>query len=107
DAAARVPELEREIARQENFISVLLGRNPGPIARGRTIDSLLFPVVPAGLPATLLERRPDIRQAEQQLIAANANIGVAKAAYFPDISLTALLGLASLQLSNLFTGPSR
>jgi multidrug efflux system outer membrane protein len=107
DAAARVPELEREIARQENFISVLLGGNPGPIARGRDIDSLLFPMVPAGLPATLLERRPDIRQAEQQLIAANANIGVAKAAYFPDISLTALLGLASLQLSNLFTGPSR
>jgi multidrug efflux system outer membrane protein len=107
DAAARVPELEREIARQENFINVLLGRNPGPIARGRTIDSLLFPVVPAGLPATLLERRPDIRQAEQQLIAANANIGVAKAAYFPDISLTALLGLASTQLSTLFQGPSR
>src|SRR6202022_3224963 len=107
DAAARVPELEREIARQENFISVLLGRNPGSIARGRDIDSFPFPPVPAGLPATLLERRPDIRQAEQQLIAANANIGVARAAYFPDISLTALLGLASLQLSNLFTGPSR
>ncbi|HEY0338575.1 MAG TPA: efflux transporter outer membrane subunit, partial [Burkholderiales bacterium] len=73
DAVARVPELEREIARQENFISVLLGRNPGPIARGRDIDALLFPGVPAGLPASLLERRPDIRQAEQQLVAANAN----------------------------------
>jgi multidrug efflux system outer membrane protein len=107
DATARVPELEREIARQENFISVLLGRNPGGIARGRDIGSLLFPEVPGGLPATLLERRPDIRQAEQQLIAANANIGVAKAAYFPSISLTALLGLVSTQLSNLFQGPSR
>jgi multidrug efflux system outer membrane protein len=107
DAAARVPELEREIAQQENFISVLLGHNPEPIARGRDIDSLLFPAVPEGLPASLLERRPDIRQAEQNLIAANANIGVAKAAYFPDISLTALLGLESAQLSDLFKGPSR
>jgi multidrug efflux system outer membrane protein len=107
DAVARVPELEREIGRQENFMSVLLGRNPGTIARGRDIDSLLWPAVPAGLPASLLERRPDIRQAEQQLVAANANIGVAKAAYFPNISLTALLGLASTQLSNLFSGPAR
>jgi multidrug efflux system outer membrane protein len=107
DAVARVPELEREIAQQENFISVLLGRNPGPIARGRDVDALLFPAVPEGLPASLLERRPDIRQAEQNLVAANANIGVAKAAYFPDISLTALLGLESAQLSDLFKGPSR
>ena len=106
DAAARVPELEREIARQENFLSVLLGRNPGPIARGRDIDSLLFPVVPADLPSSLLERRPDIKQAEQQLVAANANIGVAKAAYFPDISLTALLGLESGHVGGLFKGPS-
>jgi multidrug efflux system outer membrane protein len=107
DAVARVPELEREIAQQENFISVLLGRNPGTIARGRDIDALLFPAVPEGLPASLLERRPDIRQAEQNLIAANANIGVARAAYFPDISLTALLGLESAQLSDLFKGPSK
>jgi multidrug efflux system outer membrane protein len=107
EAVARVPELEREIAQQENFISVLLGRNPGPIPRGGDIDALLFPVVPDGLPASLLQRRPDIRQAEQNLIAANANIGVAKAAYFPDISLTALLGLESTQLSDLFKGPSR
>jgi outer membrane protein, multidrug efflux system len=106
-AAAQVPELEREIAQQESFISVLLGQNPGPIPRGRDIDALLFPTVPGGLPASLLERRPDIRQAEDNLIAANADIGVAKAAYFPDISLTALLGLESSQLSSLFQGPSK
>jgi multidrug efflux system outer membrane protein len=106
-AVAQVPELERQIARQENFLSVLLGRNPGPIERGRDIDALLFPAVPGGLPASLLERRPDVRQAEQNLVAANADIGVAKAAYFPDISLTALLGLESAQLSNLFKGPSK
>jgi multidrug efflux system outer membrane protein len=107
EAVARVPELEREIAQQENFLSVLLGRNPGSIPRGRDIDALLFPAVPDGLPASLLQRRPDIRQAEQNLVAANADIGVAKAAYFPDISLTALLGLESAQLSDLFKGPSR
>jgi outer membrane protein, multidrug efflux system len=107
EAAARVPELEREIAQQENFLSVLLGHNPGSIPRGQDIDTLLFPAVPEGLPASLLERRPDIRQAEQSLIAANADIGVAKAAYFPDITLTALLGLESAQLSDLFRGPSK
>ena len=107
EAAARVPELERQIAQQENFISVLLGHNPGPIQRGRDIDALLFPAVPEGLPASLLERRPDIRQAEENLIAANADIGVAKAAYFPNISLTGLLGLESAQLSDLFKGPSK
>ena len=102
-----VPELEREIARQESFISVLLGQNPRAIARGRDIDAMQFPAVPEGLPASLLARRPDIRQAEQQLIAANAPIDGAMAAYFPDISLTALLGLESAELSNLFIGPSR
>ena len=107
EALARVPELERQIAQQQNFISVLLGQNPGPIARGRTIDALLFPAVPGGLPSSLLERRPDIRQAEDNLIAANADIGVAKAAYFPDISLTGILGLQSEQLSDLFKGPSK
>jgi multidrug efflux system outer membrane protein len=107
EAAARVPELERQIAQQENFISVLLGHNPGPISRGRGIDTLIFPAVPGGLPASLLDRRPDIRQAEQNLVAANADIGVAKAAYFPDISLTGLLGLESAQLSDLFKGPAR
>ncbi|HZF26520.1 MAG TPA: efflux transporter outer membrane subunit [Steroidobacteraceae bacterium] len=106
-AAAQVPELERQVARQENFISVLLGRNPGPIARGREIEALLFPAVPDGLPASLLERRPDIRQAEQNLIAANADIGVAKAAYFPRISLTAALGFESAALSDLFKRTSK
>lgn len=106
-AAAQVPELERQVAQQENFISVLLGRNPGPVQRGRTIDELLFPAVPVALPSSLLERRPDIRQAEQNLVAANADIGVAKAAYFPRISLTALFGLESTQLSDLFEGASR
>jgi outer membrane protein, multidrug efflux system len=106
-AVARVPELEREIAQQENFISVLLGGNPGSIPRGHDIDALHFPAVPDGLPASLLERRPDIRQAEENLVAANADIGVAKAAYFPDISLTGLLGLESAKLSDLFQGPSK
>ena len=106
-AIAQVPELEREIARQESFISVLLGKNPGPIARGRAIDNLVFPAVPGALPAALLERRPDIRQAEQQLVAANADIGVARAAYFPDVSLNGLFGLESAQFSKLFIGPSR
>jgi outer membrane protein, multidrug efflux system len=107
ETLARVPELERQIAHQENFLSVLLGQNPGSIARGRDIDALVFPAVPGGLPASLLERRPDIREAEENLIAANADIGVAKAAYFPDISLTGLLGLESAELSDLFKGPSK
>jgi outer membrane protein, multidrug efflux system len=107
EALARVPELERQIAQQENFISVLLGHNPGPIPRGGNIDALIFPTVPDGLPASLLERRPDIRQAEENLIAANADIGVAKAAYYPNISLTGALGLESAQLSDLFKGPSK
>ncbi len=100
-AAVRIPPIERQIALTENSISVLLGRNPGPIARGKTIDDLVLPDVPEGVPSDLLERRPDIRAAEQQLIAANARIGQAKAAYFPTISLTGMLGFASDDLSNL------
>ncbi|MDS4026661.1 MAG: efflux transporter outer membrane subunit [Candidatus Contendobacter sp.] len=107
NAAVQVPLLERLIAQQENAISVLLGRNPGPIVRNRTLESLALPQVPGGLPSDLLERRPDIRQAEQQLIAANALIGVAKAAFFPSISLTGFLGTASTDLSDLFEGPSK
>ena len=106
-AAAQVPELERLIARQENFLSVLVGRNPGPIARGRDIEALVFPALPAALPSSLLERRPDILQAEQNLVSANADIGVAKAAYFPRISLTAALGLESSDVSDLLKSSSR
>lgn len=106
-ALAAIPLLEKQIAQQENNLSLLLGRNPGRIARGVTLDKLVLPVVPAGLPSDLLERRPDIRQAEQQLVAANARIGVAKAAFYPAISLTGLLGTASEPLSGLFTGAAK
>ncbi len=106
-AAAAVPSAERAIAQAENALAVLLGRNPGPIPRGKTIDELNLPPVPAGLPSDLLERRPDIRQAEQNLIAANARIGAARALYYPTISLTGLFGVASASLGNLFSGPAR
>jgi multidrug efflux system outer membrane protein len=106
-AAAQIPQIESQIAQTENALSVLLGRNPGPIPRGKSIYDLTLPTVPAGVPSTLLERRPDLMQAEQQLVAANAQIGAAKALYFPTISLTGNLGTASADLSNLFTGPAR
>jgi outer membrane protein, multidrug efflux system len=106
EALSRIPFYEKLIAQQENALSVLLGRNPGPIPRGKSIDELVLPVVPAGLPSDLLGNRPDIRQAEENLIAANANIGVAKAQYFPTISLTGLLGFASNDLSKLFNSPA-
>ncbi len=106
-AAANIPFFEKAIAQQENNLSVLLGQNPGSIARGKTVDELTLPTVPSGLPSEVLANRPDIRQAEQNLIAANANIGVAKSLYFPSISLTGALGTASSDLSNLFTGPAR
>jgi multidrug efflux system outer membrane protein len=106
-ALAAVPTLESQVAQQENALSALLGRNPGPIDRGNSIDQLAPIPIPAGLPSELLERRPDIRQAEQQLIAANAQIGAAKALYFPSISLTGLFGSTSTSLSNLFSGPTR
>jgi multidrug efflux system outer membrane protein len=106
-AAETIPDLERRIAQQENFISTLLGNNPGPIARGTKLtEQPHMPEVPAGLPSSLLERRPDIRQAEAQLIAANAQIGVAKADYFPQINLTASSGFQSSALTSLFTGPA-
>ena len=104
---ATIPQIEKSIAQQQNALSLLLGRNPGPIIREATIDQLRFPAIPAGLPSDLLERRPDIGQAEQDLIAANARIGVAKAAYFPTVSLTGTFGSASAGLSDLFTGPSQ
>lgn len=107
EALASIPPLEKAIAQQENGLSVLLGRNPGPIVRGKSIDQFALPAIPAGLPSDLLERRPDIRRAEQNLIAANAQIGAAKAAYFPTISLTGLFGYASPSLSNLFNSQSK
>jgi len=106
-AAAAIPDLERRIEQQENFVNILLGQNPSPVPRGRPVTAQPHPpVVPAGLPASLLERRPDIRQAEQRLVAANARIGVAKAAYFPQITLTGVGGFQSSELGSLFSGPA-
>jgi multidrug efflux system outer membrane protein len=107
-ATAQIAATERSINQTENALSLLLGQNPGDIPRGKPLEAFKAPPdVPAGLPSSLLDRRPDIRQSEQQLIAANAEIGVARAAYFPDISLTGLLGAQSRSLTNLFTGPAR
>jgi multidrug efflux system outer membrane protein len=106
-ALASIPQIQIQVAQQESALSVLLGRNPGPITRGRAIGKFDAPAVPAGLPSELLERRPDLRQAEQNLIAANARIGAAKALYFPTISLTALFGGVSTQLSSLFSGANK
>ena len=105
-AQAAIPAIGQQIAAQENLISILLGRNPGPIARGRTIDQLAAPLIPADLPATLLQRRPDILQAEQNLVAANANIGAARALYYPSLSLTGALGSTSTAFDNFLTGPA-
>ncbi len=105
-AKAAIPAFEQAIAAQENLISILLGRNPGPIARGKTIDQLITPQIPAGLPSSLLARRPDILQAEQNLVAANANVGATMALYFPNISITGLLGTVSTAFSELFTNPA-
>ncbi len=105
-AAAAIPQIASQIAVTENAISILLGRNPGPIPRGRTLGELTMPAIPAGLPSQLLERRPDIRQTEQNLISANAQIGAAKALYYPTISLTGLVGKLSSDLHNLFDGAS-
>ncbi|QDU71088.1 efflux transporter outer membrane subunit [Mucisphaera calidilacus] len=102
--AATIPAIERDIARLENALSILLGRPPGDIDRGPSVEKLALPPVPEGLPAQVLERRPDIRAAEQNLVAANAAIGVAESAYFPTISLTGVLGIASDDLSNIATG---
>lgn len=106
-AAGTIPQLENQIVQVENALSLLLGRNPGPVHRGKSIYDLALPPVPAGIPSQVLENRPDIRQAEQNLIAANAQIGAAKAQYFPSISLTGDYGWESAKLSGLFRGPAR
>jgi NodT family efflux transporter outer membrane factor (OMF) lipoprotein len=106
-ASAQIAGLERDIAQTENALSLLLGRAPGDIVRGLPLEALQAPPsVPAGLPSTLLERRPDIRQAEQELIAANAQIGAARAEYFPRISLTGFFGAQSRALADLLSGPA-
>jgi multidrug efflux system outer membrane protein len=107
ESLAEIPAIEKSIAFTEHALSVLLGRNPGAIARGRAVGDLVMPEVPEALPSTLLEWRPDIMQAEQDLIAANARIGVARALYFPTIELTGYHGKESAHLSDLFSGPAR
>jgi len=106
-AQTSVTDLERQITQQENNLSILVGNNPGAIPRGLTItEQPHVPEVPPGIPSQLLERRPDIREAEENLVAANAQIGVARAQYFPQISLTADAGFQSSALNSLFTGPA-
>jgi outer membrane protein, multidrug efflux system len=106
-ALASQHSIEQQIGQQENAISLLLGENPGTIPRGKTIDQIAVPQIPTGLPSALLEQRPDIREAEQSLVSANAQIGAARAQYFPTISLTGLFGSASTALSSLWTGSAK
>src|SRR5262245_51721611 len=107
-AAEAIPDAERQIEETENQINLLLGKNPGPVTRGRPLtEQQTPPEVPAGLPSALLERRPEVQAAEQILVANNANIGVAKAAYFPQITLTAQYGYQSIALAGLFAGSRR
>ena len=106
NARQLIPLLEGQISQQEHLIAVLLGKNPEAIRRGKTIDQLTIPGIPAGLPSQLLEQRPDIIEAEQALIAANARIGVARALYYPNVSLTGVLGIATIHSADLFDGDS-
>ena len=106
-AEAQIISLHQSIEQTENAISVLMGRNPGPIGRGTSLtDQAHMPEVPAGLPSTLLERRPDVRQSEMQLVAANANVGVAKAAFFPQFQLTGQFGVLSTSVTSFLDGPA-
>jgi len=108
EASRMIPDTQRQIEQTENQISLLLGNNPGAIPRGVSlVQQKQLPSVPVGLPSSLLQRRPDIRSAEQLLVAQNALVKAARAAYFPTISLTGVFGFQSDSLSNLFTGPSR
>jgi outer membrane protein, multidrug efflux system len=106
-AAETIPQIEQQIAQTENRLSLLLGESPRSITRTQLLSQQQPPTVPVGLPSTLLERRPDIRAAEQNLIASRASINVARAAYFPTLSLTGVFGFQSNQLSSLFTGPNK
>ena len=107
-ASETIPDLERQIEQQENQLSILLGENPGPIPRGQILTEQPVPEsVPAGLPSELLERRPDVREAEGSMMAANAQIGVAKAAFFPSVSLTGTGGLESNALNRFLSAPSQ
>jgi multidrug efflux system outer membrane protein len=106
-AMSQIPLLEKNVTFLENAINVLLGRNPGPVPRGRLLDSLAVPEIPVGLPSSLLARRPDVAFAEEQLRSANARVGVAQAQYFPSISLTGLFGFVSGELSSLFSPETR
>ena len=106
-AEAQIISLNQSIEQTENAISVLLGKNPGPVARGISLtEQPHMPEVPTGLPSALLERRPDVRQAEESLVAANANVGVAKAAFFPQFSLTGLFGAQSTSITSFLQGPA-
>jgi outer membrane protein, multidrug efflux system len=106
-AEAEVISLNQLIPQTENALSILLGRNPGPITRGlELVEQPHLPDVPVGLPSALLERRPDVRESEETLVAANANVGVAKAAFFPQISLTGTFGASSTALTSFLQGPA-
>lgn len=105
-AQASVASFQQQVKVQENAVALLVGENPTPIPRGKSIDQIAAPAIPAGLPSALLDRRPDIRLAEEQLRSANAQIGAARAQYFPTISLTGLFGSASDALSKLWEGPA-
>jgi multidrug efflux system outer membrane protein len=108
-AEASIADIQRRVEQQENLVSILLGRNPGPITRGTALEAkaAVRAQVPAGLPSSLLERRPDLRAAEQALVSANADIGQAKAAFYPQVTLTGFAGFQSVALSDLFTGAAK
>ena len=106
-AESQIITLQQSIAQTENAISTLLGRNPGPIARGLNLtEQPHLPEVPTGIPSTILKQRPDVRQAELQLVSANANVGVAKAAFFPQFALTGSFGAQSTSLTSFLDGPA-
>ncbi|MFP3706424.1 efflux transporter outer membrane subunit [Paraburkholderia sp. SIMBA_009] len=105
-AQATIPVIEMQIGQQEDALSVLLAQNPGPIPRGRELRAIALPAVPAGVPSDLLSRRPDLLAAEQNFIAENARIGAARALYFPDLSVSGMIGSASAVFSSLLTGPA-